>query len=49
MTLEDILEKRNFNDEVYLCDVHEFLGIDIPIQRARELQVEFTRFARRHS
>ena len=46
MTIENIIKSRTMNDEVYLSDVHRWIGLDLPLERARELQRELTKIQR---
>jgi hypothetical protein len=41
-SLNDILYQSNMNNEVYLSDVHRWIGLDKPLRIAVELQNKLT-------
>ena len=42
LSLTDVLSNTNMNDEVYLSDVHRWIGLDKNLRIAVELQTKLT-------
>ena len=38
MTLKKILEGVNAEGKIYLCDTHEWIGFDVPMNKVYEIR-----------
>jgi len=45
MTLRDMLSKRNIDGKVYITDIREWVGVEFPQEKLRELQDLLTEIA----